>query len=485
MSSCVSRRSLLKRAGYAAACAGVFPAPAVLADPKPNQKLNLAAIGCGGRGLYAGPAASYAKGEVNLVAMVDADAGVLAKALKTVSAAIAKAGKKDFDTSRIKTFNDYRPMYDKIHKDIDAVLVATPDHQHACPTMTAIKLGKHVYCEKPLVHHISEARALGEAAKAAPKVATQMGNQGSGTGNHQSLAEYLEAGAIGQLREVHAWHVFANRFGGSMPKPEPEETPAELNWDAWLGPARSRPFAKVYRPWHGWHDFGTGSLGGWGPHMMDAVFFALKLGYPSRVELIEVDDVSEDRFPRHSTVRYDFPARGALPPISVFWYEGSKPNTDPNAKTPDGKPAQTKPHLPPLFAEMEKQDKKYADSRRNAGNLFVGDKGMICCSSHGGPPTLFPIERRKEFEPPAKKLARPSGGIMGDFLSACAAGGGPTFSGFGTFSGPFMETLLVGHLAMLAGLNKPVEWDGAAMRVKNLPELNQFVSREYRKGWSL
>jgi hypothetical protein len=312
-----------------------------------------------------------------------------------------------------------------------------------------------------------------------------MGNQGSGTGGHQAVAEWLEAGAVGKLREVHAWHIFASRFGGSMPKPEPQPVPAGLDWDAWLGPAQERPFSSVYRPWHGWCDFGTGSLGGWGTHVMDAVCFALKLGYPQRVELLDVGDVSEDRFPRWSTVRYDFPQRGELPPISVFWHEGSKPNSDGSYKGPDGQPTQTRPNLPPVFAEIERLDPGLAKQRRNAATVFVGDKGIICCGSHGGGPVLLPASRREQFTPPPATLPRPSGGIMGDFFRACRAGGGPTFSGFATFAGPFLEMLLVGHLAMRAGLNKTVEWDGATMQSTNLPELNQYVKREYRKGWTL
>jgi predicted dehydrogenase len=483
MSRRLTRRDLLKGASSlaaAAAAGGLFPAPAVLADAHPGRKLNVAAIGCGGRGLYM----SGVSPELNLVALAEPAEGNLTRALTRLAADAEKAGVKDFDPARVKTFSDYRAMYDKIHKEIDLVLIATPDHQHACPSMMAIKLGKHVYCEKPLVHHISEARALGEAARQA-KVATQMGNQGSGTGGHQTLAEWLEAGAIGKLLEVHAWHIFASRFGGSMPKPEPQPVPPGLDWDAWLGPAKQRPFSSVYRPWHGWCDFGTGSLGGWGTHVMDAVCFALKLGYPQRVELLDVGDVSEDRFPRWSTVRYNFPQRGELPPIAVFWHEGSKPNTDGSYLGPDGKPTRTRPNHPPVFAEIKRLDKELAQRLRNAADVYVGEKGMICCSSHGGGPVLLPASRRDEFTPPPRKLPRPSGGIMGDFLNACQAGGGPTFSGFGTFAGPCLEMLLVGHLAMRAGLNKPVEWDGANMKCTNRPELNQYVSREYRKGWSL
>ncbi len=482
MNRYLTRRDVLKGAGSAAAAVvavSCFPAPAILAAES-TRRLNVAAIGCGGRGLYM----QGLDPGLNYVALAEPDEGNLGRALVNLSAGAEKAKVKDFDPGRIKTFSDYRAMYDKMHKEIDLVLIATPDHQHACPSMLAIQLGKHVYCEKPLVHHIAEARALGEAARQSP-VVTQMGNQGSGTGGHQTLAEWLAAGAIGKLLEVHAWHSFASRFGGSMPKPEPEPLPKGLDWDAWLGPARERPFSSVYRPWHGWCDFGTGSLGGWGTHSMDAVCFALKLGYPERVELLDVGDTSEDRFPRWSTVRYDFPHRGDLAPISVFWHEGNKPNSDGSYKGPDGKPTQTRPNLPEAFAQLEQLDKKLAESRSGAGNLFVGEKGIICCGSHGGAPVLLPESRRMEFSLPPATLPRPSGGIMGDFLRACQAGGGPTFSGFATFAGPFLEMLLVAHLAMRAGVGRPVEWDGANMKSTNRPELNQYVQREYRRGWTL
>ena len=478
-----SRRDVLKAAaplGAAAMAARVFQAPAVLGARNPGKRLNVAAIGCGGRGLYM----QGLHPDLNYVALAEPDQGNLDRALKNLAAGAEKAKVQDFDPGRIKTFSDYRAMYDKMHKDIDLVLIATPDHQHACPSMMAIKLGKHVYCEKPLVHHIAEARALGEAARQS-KVVTQMGNQGSGTGGHQALAEWIQAGAIGKLLEVHAWHVFADRFGGSMPKPKPQPAPKGLDWEAWLGPAQERPFSSVYRPWHGWCDFGTGSLGGWGTHSMDAVCFALKLGYPQRVELLDVGDTSEDRFPRWSTVRYDFPERGGLAPVSVFWHEGSKPNSDGSYKDAGGKPTRTRPHLPAAFARLEEVDKGLAKGLAGAGSLFVGEKGMITCGSHGGAPVLLPEARRKEFTPPPKTLPRPSGGIWGDFLTACKAGGGPTFSGFASFAGPFLEMLLVGHLTMRAGVNRPVEWDGATMKCTNRPELNQYVRREYRKGWTL
>ena len=204
----------------------------------------MAAIGCGGRGLYL----EGLRPDLNYVALAEPDEGNLARALKNLAAGAEKAKLNEFDPARIKTFSDYRAMYDKMHKEIDLVLIATPDHQHACPSMMAIKLGKHVYCEKPLVHHIAEARALGEAARQS-QVVTQMGNQGSGTGGHQTLAEWLAAGAIGKLLEVHAWHSFANRFGGSLPKPEPQPVPSgtRLGRLARPGPRAAVQFASIGR----------------------------------------------------------------------------------------------------------------------------------------------------------------------------------------------------------------------------------------------
>ena len=211
-------------------------------------------------------------------------------------------------------------MFDKIEKQIDAVFVVTPDHQHANPSLRAIKSGKHVYTEKCLTHDISEARILGDAARQS-KVVTQMGNQGSGTGNHQLLAEYIQAGAIGKVSEVHAWCGWRPmRFGCRMDYPEGDlaEMP-EVHWSEWLGPAKERFYSDYFRcEWYGWFDFATGSLGGWGTHVLDAVFFALKLKYPTSVELVEASELSDDRFPRHATIRFDFPpgSDGLQPPRS-------------------------------------------------------------------------------------------------------------------------------------------------------------------------
>ncbi|MGA2257898.1 MAG: Gfo/Idh/MocA family oxidoreductase, partial [Thermoguttaceae bacterium] len=348
MNNRISRRAALKTAGAlsAAAVALQYPAPFVSASLRNNEKLNIALIGCGERGRGHLPGLL---GE-NLVAVADPDESRACFALRDISGR--------FNTSRIQTFIDYRQMYDKIEKQIDAVFVVTPDHQHANPSLRGIKSGKHVYCEKCLTHAISEARVLGDAARQA-KVVTQMGNQGSGTGNHQLLAEYLQAGAIGKVFEVHAWCGWRPmRFGCQMDYPEGDlaEMP-EVHWSEWLGPAKERFYSDYFRcEWYGWFDFATGSLGGWGTHIMDAVFFALKLRYPTSVELVEASQLSADRFPRHATIRFDFPSRGELQPVKVFWYDGSLPNPKDLHRSI--------PHYPPLYHEIRK---KYGEAGKALG----------------------------------------------------------------------------------------------------------------------
>ena len=313
----------------------------------------------------------------------------------------------------------------------------------------AIQHGKHVFCEKPLTHNIAEARILGQAARKS-KVATQMGNQGLGAGGDQALAEFLEAGAIGTVTEVHTWHGFGDRFGGSFPRPPAEPVPEGMHWDDWIGAAPYREYHdKIERVkakkkdkdvvedrcyWHGYHDFGTGSLGGWGTHMWDAIGFALKLTYPTTVEVLKMEDASDERFPMLTTIRFDFPAAGKRPALKVFWYEGGH---------------------------------------------------VITVGSHGAAPVIVPEERRKEFTPPPQTLPRYKGGIWADFVRAAKAGGPRCVSDFADFSGPLLEAMYVGHLAMRAGIGKKVEWDAPNMKCTNMPDLNQYVGRTYRKGWEV
>ena len=475
-----TRRGFLKATALAAgavAGAGLSRGPILLAADSPSSKLNVVQIGCGSRGTGAHMPKVVTE---RLVAVVDVDANQSAKCLKFVKDNAAKFKLENFDPSKVKIFTDYRKMFDAMGKDVDAVSIATPDHHHVGQSMAAMRRGKHVYCEKPFAHNVKEARLLGDTARQC-KVATQMGNQGMGVGGDQILFEYLQAGAIGAIKEVHTWHGFGDRFGGSFPRPETLPVPAGMDWEGWLGPAAFRDYHNRLHPtyWHGYHDFGTGSLGGWGPHMWDAIHFALKLTYPTSAEIVEMNDPSDERFPMLSTICYDFPANGARQALKVFWYEGGRvkgsdvgPESD-NAIT-------TGSNRPKLAAEIEK---KYDRKLGNAGSLFVGEKGVMHAGSHGKPPRIVPEEQHKAFPMPAATLPRVKGGIWGDFVDAAKGNGAKCISAFDTFAGPVMEYMYVGHLAMRAGKGKKVLWDGANMKCTNMPELNKYVTREYRKGW--
>jgi len=478
-----NRRDFLKRTALlATAAAGtqLVRGPTILAADSAGSKLRVVLIGCGSRGTGAHlPNLATER----LVAVVDVDENQSAKALKYVKDNAAKFKLTDLDLSKVKTFTDYRKMFDDFQKDFDAVVIATPDHHHAKACMMAIERGKHVYCEKPLVHNIREARILGEAARKG-KVATQMGNQGLGVGGDQALAEYFQAGAIGNVTEVHTWHGFGDRFGGSFPRPPSEPVPAGLHWDEWIGPAPYRDYHKRLHPtyWHGYHDFGTGSLGGWGTHVWDAIDFALKLGYPTRVEVLKMNDPSEERFPMLTTICYDFPARGGRPALKVYWYEGGHVKGS-DVGPESGNENTTGANRPKLADEIEK---KYNRKLGNAGSIFVGEKGMMVAGSHGAAPRIVPEEQHKAFPVPAQTLPRiGKGGIWADFLRACREPSKPCISDFSAFACPLLEAMYVGHIAMRAGVGKKVEWDGPNMKCTNMLELDKYTQREPRKGWEL
>ena len=238
---------------------------------------------------------------------------------------------RNLEVGKVQAFTDYRKMFDKVGKEIDAVFIATPNHHHALPAMIAMQLGKNVYCEKPVCHDIAEARAM-RAMAAKSKVATQMGNQGHCEDGYRKLCEYIWAGVIGKVTETHSWTDRAN--GGEGPRPPKLPVPAGLHWDEWIGPAPYRDFHDDLHPheWHGWYDFGNGSIGNMGCHVLDGVYWALKLEHPTSIEVEQVRGGSDERYPMGSRVRWDVPARGDMPPLKVYWYEGL------NEKT-TGKPA--------------------------------------------------------------------------------------------------------------------------------------------------
>ena len=422
----------------------------------PSEKLNVAGIGVGGQGGGDLDALS----SQNIVALCDVDderaAGTFNK----------------FPNAR--KYKDFRVMLDKEQKNIDAVVVATPDHVHAAASMMAIRMGKHVYCEKPLTYSMYEAREVAKAAREA-KVATQMGNQGHSGEGIRLICEWIWDGAIGRVREVHAWTTHAVWPQGMERPKETPPVPQTLDWDLWLGPAPYRSYHAAYLPqlWRGWWDFGTGGLGDMGCHNLDPVFWALKLGYPTSVEAscsIFVPTVTWDKpfnnesYPQASIVRYEFPARGELPPVELTWYDGG-----------------LMPRRPPeVEAGLHLGD-------RLGGVVFVGDKGKLICGSYGSSPRLIPESRMKEYKRPAPSLPR-SVGHHKEWVEACK-GGKPAGSNF-DYAGAMTEVILLGNIAVRMSLKTQekglrLAYDGPNMKITNLPEANEFMHRKYRDGWTL
>ena len=450
----IPRRAFLAAATTTAlsACATrVNTAKVVPGRVSPNERLNIAAVGVGGMGRSNIKACSTE----NIVALCDVDD---AHAANTYNA-----------YPKATRYRDFRVMLDKEHKNIDAVIVATPDHTHAVIAMAVMRAGKHLYCQKPLAHSLHEVRKLTETARETG-VQTQMGNQGHSSEPIRQLREWVQAGAIGEVREVHAW---SDRPVGGDPWSDfpimkrPVETPPvpdTLDWDLWLGPAKARPYHPIYTPltWRGFWDFGTGALGDMGCHILDPVFWALDLGQPSSVQATTTHfepEVSAETFPRASIVRYDFPARGTMPPVKLTWYDG-----------------RLKPPIPDDFDPGMKLDSN--------GAILIGDKGTAIHGSHGaGGLKFLPVEKMRDYKGPKKTIPRVENGAHErDWVRACKDGK-PASSSF-EYGGPLTEMVLLGVLAMRAK-DRKIEWDGANLQIPNDAEANALVNPPYREGWSL
>jgi predicted dehydrogenase len=417
----------------------------------PSERVNLAGIGAGGMG--GGDVATLARLGVNIVALCDVDD--------------ARAAGSYNAFPKARRYKDFRVMLDKEAKHIDAVSVGTPDHTHAVATMAAIHAGKHVYCQKPLTHTLHECREVTKAARKAG-VATQMGNQGHATEGARLTNEWIQGGVIGTVREVHVWSDRAGRLwkqGIGRPKNTPP-VPATLKWDLWLGPVRERPYNPMYAPvnWRGWWDFGTGALGDMGCHIIDHPVWALNLGVPSVVEarttldgsVVEGNKANTETFPIASIIYFDFPKRGKRPLVRMTWYEGGL--------------------MPPSPMGMPS-----GQGLPDNGVLYVGSKGMMYHSSHGGMPRLLPGDLLQEASKVAKTMVR-SPGHYEEWVAGCK--GGPRPASSFDYAGPLTETVLLGVLAMRSP-GRRLEWDSVNLKVKNAPELNPFVRSEYRKGWTL
>lgn len=468
MNTILSRRSFVKTSGLAAGALATAPFN-ILHAANAGDKIRVAQIGCGGRGTSAHLPAIK---DEQLVAIVDVDEnrhGVVKKWLQ------ARGG----DPEKLGVFTDYRKMFDKVGKGIDAVFIAAPNHHHALPALIAMQRGINVYCEKPVCHDIGEARAL-RAMAARTKVATQMGNQGHCEDGYRKLCEYIWAGVIGNVTETHSWTNRAN--GGEGPRPPQRPVPAGLHWDEWIGPAPYRDFHDDLHPheWHGWYDFGNGSIGNMGCHVLDGVFWALKCGHPTSIEAEQLRGGSDERYPMGSRVRWDIPAREGMSPLKVFWYEGlnetttGKPSGSLRAVKGDDR------NLPTVLKVLRNLYDEGLDAG-DSGTLYIGDKGVIFTGTYGDKMHIVPYEKMKETPAPPQTLPRPKN-IFTDFLDAVRAGKTETAVSF-DYGSRLTEFAILGNLAMKAGVGNKVEWDGPNMRVTNLRKLNAWVKRPSRSGW--
>ena len=411
-----------------------------------NERVNVACIGVGGKGAV--DSAGCHKAGANIVAWADVDE----------KRKRAEVSRKFTDA---KTFRDYRQMLDKEGKNIDAVTVSTPDHVHAPASMYAMRMGKHVFCQKPLSHNLHEARVMTDYARE-NKLATQMGNQAHAGDHIRRAVELIRAGIIGKVHTVHTW---TNRpvwpQGGISTRPPKQPVPDSLDWDLWLGPAPYRDYNSAYVPfkWRGWWDFGTGALGDMGCHIMDMPFWALDLKYPTSVEAEQEGNTIESG-PKWSKILYKFAARGKQPAVKYYWWDGRK--------------------MP--SKEILGKDPKIAASAWDL--VMIGDKGKLYFHRKKGNWKTTPGELFEEYKGVTQTIPRVKGGmdgVYGEWLDACK--GGAAALGNWDYSGPLTEFVLLGNLAVRTG--KKIEWDGANLKAKNCPEAEQFMKREYRKGWAL
>jgi len=443
----VSRRSFLGTAATAAAGFTVLPSNVIagFGHKPPSDKLNIAGIGVGGMGFT-----NLKNMETeNIVALCDVDWDY--------------AGKTAFSRwTNAKKYMDYREMFDT-QKDIDAVLIATPDHSHALPAVIAMRQGMHVYVQKPLAHSVYESRILQETAQRFG-VATQMGNQGNSDEGIRLICEWIWAGTIGEVTHVDTWTNRPIWPQGLTAPAKGKREPKTLNWDLFIGPAKYREYHPAYHPWgwRGWWDFGTGALGDMGCHVIDPIFKALKLEYPTAVEASSTP-INTDSMPNAEFIRYEFPRRDnlpkvAMPPVTVNWYDGG--------------------FLPPRPDELAIGEQMGNES---GGCIFHGSQGKIMCGSSGQNPTLLPTNKMNTFVQPQKSIRRitnaMSGGHEQDWIRACKESKETRLEASSNFnySASLSETVVMGVLAVrLQDLHRKLIWDGVNMRFTNISDTDKI-----------
>jgi predicted dehydrogenase len=500
-SSSLPRRDFLKTGTAAAAAFTLLPSGSYGKARRisANDRVNIAVIGCGGMGR----ANLHALSSQNIVALCDVDWGFvdsrfadIDKQLETARTRLAQA-KDDAERGRQQTqvdgwvalqaklpkarrYSDYREMLEKEKKNIDAVVIATPDHGHAVQALASMDLGKHVYVQKPLCWSVEECRLL-TAKAASTKVQTQMGNQGHSSDDARLVNEYIQSGAIGTVTEVHVW---TNRpyayWPQGIPRPAPLPAngaslpwnlngvmtraagsfgsftpPDKLAWDLFLGPSRAVDYHPIYHPfnWRGWCDWGVGAIGDMGAHLIDSSYWSLDLDYPTAVETTSTP-YNKETYPAATTTYYEFAARGARPAVNVIWYDGGL--------------------LPPKPAEMGDEE-----FNKGGGVLFVGTKGKLLHDTYGYNPRLLPKSLHESAGKPAQTIERIKTSHEINWIDAIR-GTQKTTSPF-EYSAKLTEIMLLGVVALNAG--KKIHYDGAAMRITNIADSDALLKRTYRDGW--
>jgi predicted dehydrogenase len=448
-----NRRQVLRRLGAAGiASVGLGGISTNARGAGPNDRLNLAIVGCGGQGAEN---LNQVSGE-NIVAPCDVDE--------------MRAAAAFWRFPRARQFRDYRRMLDALDKQIDAVVVSIPDHMHAPVSLAAMERGKHVYCEKPLTWGIDEARRMARLARE-KKLATQMGTQGMASDAARAGIEVIRFGVLGEITELHVWTDRASGWwaqGIDRPRDTPPvprhldwnlwpPIPRVLDWNLWLGVAPARPYHPAYCPfaWRGWKDFGTGAVGDMGIHNAAMPFAALQLGPPASAEIIQTSGLKPETFPAWSRLKLGFPAGGGRGPIALYWYDGGQ---KPSAELVGGRN---------LAAN---------------GAIVVGTKGTLSSAEWtGGDWTLLPENRFRDIKRPGRSVPRaPSQSHHQEWLAACC-GGPPAFCRFDGFASQLTEALLLANLALRTG--KKIIWNAEALEARGCPEASPFIKREYRTGW--
>jgi predicted dehydrogenase len=448
MSSDCSRREFLKKGAAiagAAGLSGLLKGPYVMAQPAKTDKLRVAVVGAGGMGGYSVDCAL----QENLVALCDIDENTIASVMRD----------KVKDQAKPKIYYDYRKMLDESGKNIDVVLVATPDHNHAPAAIRAIDAGKHVFCQKPLAYDIYECDALAKAARR-KKVLTQMGNQGYCGESIRRVAEYIQSGAIGDVVETHT--CLGRNFGGSGGRPPSKPVPPGVHWNEWIGPAPYREYHDNLHPfnWRNWRAFGTGTIGDMACHHVAVPFMALRLWEVPHftVECINTSGGSEEMYPQDNIVCYHIPARPGIPAFKMYVYDHQE-------------------LTPAIWKDTEKSEGR----QFGEFTLFVGTKGMI-----GSDSILIPSSKHEEYPAPPKTLPRAHAPGPIEELFWCIRNGGKPVSNFPEAAAPLTIIALTGHLAQFEGKGSKIEWDMRKLTCTNNKDANQYIRRnQYRKGWEV